>query len=221
MRRLRTSLWWTKSTLVHGNQADSFVAKGLTFWSSDLQTTTADLMSIRCSKDEPKRVCFLDDTVPDTKAPASRFKQDDCVPPSLRDETYESSFDYSCTEICDSSEEGTCLCLDLSQTQRSSLREIEVLPGQFMLLRGAEETWRAVHRDFFLPTQCSCCRETLFCIQDADYILCPTCRVVSPFPGRPSDSGDSGGGVGLGFDLEQLGRWQGEISRASPLGGAR
>ena len=57
---------------------------------------------------------------------------------------------------------------------------IEIAPGEFMRLRGAHETWKAIQNDFYLPCSCFCCDLTLFCIQDATYVLCPQCQVVNP-----------------------------------------
>jgi hypothetical protein len=85
---------------------------------------------------------------------------------------------------------------------------IEVSPGQFLRLRGAEETWKAIHQDFFMPCGCLCCNITIFCIQDADCVLCPICKTINPMDYA---NGDGEGGVGLGFTMEDLKRWQDEI----------
>ena len=84
---------------------------------------------------------------------------------------------------------------------------IEVAPGEFMRLRGARETWKAIQDDFYLPCACICCELTLFCIQDATYVLCPECQVVNPL--EKIDGYD--GGVGLGFTIEELAEWQNDI----------
>jgi hypothetical protein len=83
---------------------------------------------------------------------------------------------------------------------------IEVAPGQYMRLRGADETWTAIQDDFYAPCVCYACDLTLFCIQNATYVLCPQCQVVNPF-----DGDESKGGVGLGFTIESLSKWQNEI----------
>jgi len=90
---------------------------------------------------------------------------------------------------------------------------IEVAPGMHMRLRGSQETWRAIEQDFYMPSECICCNTTLFCIQDAAYVLCPDCRVISPMEGfvNGGGGGDDGGGVGLGFYMEDLAQWQHEI----------
>jgi hypothetical protein len=89
---------------------------------------------------------------------------------------------------------------------------IEISPGVHVRLRGADETWKAVENDFYMPAECVCCESTIFCIQNADYILCPECRVVSRMEGLSSHGM---GGVGLGFKYEDLARWQEAILRDS------
>jgi hypothetical protein len=84
---------------------------------------------------------------------------------------------------------------------------IEVAPGEFMRLRGAHETWKAIQNDFYVPCACFCCDLTLFCIQDATYVLCPACQVVNPL--EKIDGYD--GGVGLGFTMTELAEWQNDI----------
>jgi hypothetical protein len=93
---------------------------------------------------------------------------------------------------------------------------IEISPGVHVPLRGADETWKAIANDFYMPAECICCESMLFCIQDADYVLCPDCRVVSRMEDPSSRGvGDVGevGGVGLGFKYEDLARWQEDILR--------
>jgi hypothetical protein len=87
---------------------------------------------------------------------------------------------------------------------------IEISPGVHVRLRGADETWKAIANDYYMPTECICCESTIFCIQNADYVLCPDCRVVS----RMNDpSSHIMGGAGLGFKYEDLARWQKDILR--------
>jgi hypothetical protein len=94
---------------------------------------------------------------------------------------------------------------------RPSPSSIEISPGVQVRLRGADETWRAIEYDYYMPAECICCESTIFCIQDADYVLCPDCRVVSRLEGSSSRGM---GGVGLGFKYGDLARWQDEIARA-------
>ena len=100
------------------------------------------------------------------------------------------------------------------QQQRPIKIEIEIYPGYFLPLSGAHETMEAIGCDSYMPTYCVMCSLTLFCIQDADYVLCPKCRVVSPMDDDDSGGGDckeQGSGVGLGFTIEELAKWQSEI----------
>ena len=97
------------------------------------------------------------------------------------------------------------------ETKDSIMKSIEVLPGQFLRLRGADETWRAITCDFYMPCACVCCSLTLFCIQDACFVLCPECRVISPMEGSAVEGHE--GGVGLGFTMEELAKWQEDLER--------
>ena len=96
---------------------------------------------------------------------------------------------------------------------------IEISPGEYLRLRGADETWRAIHDDFYVPCACVCCELTLFCIQDAVFVLCPECMIVSPLEGVAYDGHD--GGVGMGFTMESLARWQEEIQMQTNRGDGR
>jgi hypothetical protein len=89
---------------------------------------------------------------------------------------------------------------------------IQIAPGQFLRLRGADETWKAVRCDFYKPCECSHCWTTIFCMNDVDYVLCPICREVSPVP-RDDDAAmtHAKGGVGLGFTMQNLAKWQADI----------
>jgi hypothetical protein len=120
---------------------------------------------------------------------------------------------------------------------------MEIVPGQYVRLRGADETWHAIRHDAYLPCICSGCGNTVFCMDDADYVVCPICREVSPVRYDDVDVDDNdnttptvttsvsshihttvptttrtsiavvGGGVGLGFTLESLGQWQADIMK--------
>jgi len=101
-----------------------------------------------------------------------------------------------------------------SKQQLEDKKIIEVSPGEYLRFRGADETWRAIEQDFYMPCECCCCVLTIFCIQDADFVLCPECRVVSPM----ADGALCGeGGVGLGFKMEDLARWQEDIKMRRKL----
>ena len=64
------------------------------------------------------------------------------------------------------------------------------------------------------------CSLNLLCVLDAEYVLCPECRVVGPigedeFGMRAEMLGSDSKphGVGLGFKPDDLMRWQSEIAR--------
>jgi hypothetical protein len=94
--------------------------------------------------------------------------------------------------------------------------EVEVFPGVFMMLRGSEETWQAVQANHICNAYCICCGSSLYCIRDADFVLCPDCRAISPVYSASDDSSKlrdakrAGGGVGLGFTPQDLVNWQSE-----------
>jgi hypothetical protein len=90
----------------------------------------------------------------------------------------------------------------------SSQPTVEISPGVHVRLRGASETWKAIENDYYMPAECICCESTIFCIQNAVFVLCPDCRVVSRTEGVSSRGM---GGVGLGFKYEDLARWQDAI----------
>jgi hypothetical protein len=86
---------------------------------------------------------------------------------------------------------------------------VEVAPGVNLRLRGAVETLQAIEDDFYVPVYCSCCTTMIFCIEDADFVLCPDCRVVSPVADTASNGSQ---GVGLGFTMEELVQYQKEVA---------
>lgn len=77
--------------------------------------------------------------------------------------------------------------------------QIEISPGVFAQLRGAEETWMAVEHGDVMFTDCMCCELHLMCIADADFVICPQCQVLCPVGLNGGGGGGGGGGVGLGL----------------------
>lgn len=76
---------------------------------------------------------------------------------------------------------------------------VEVAPGTFVQLRGSMETWRAIQEGRTTRATCFVCSLSLVCIQNADMVMCPICRDISPVDQSPS----SGGGLGLGMTEEE------------------
>jgi hypothetical protein len=121
-----------------------------------------------------------------------------------------SHHDQNASRVPSSSDRKIHAMPELSQMPPPPQPTIEISPGVHLRLRGADETWKAIANDYYMPAECICCESAIFCIQDADYVLCPDCRVVSLMEG-PSSRGM--GGVGLGFKYEDLARWQEDILR--------
>ena len=89
-----------------------------------------------------------------------------------------------------------------------------------MRLRGADETWTAIMNGAYCPTTCLSCSLELLCVVDAEYVLCPECRVVGPIlddalgvRAELLAGNDQPHGVGLGFKPEDLMRWQSEMAQ--------
>mmetsp|Transcript_1938 Transcript_1938/g.4647 ORF Transcript_1938/g.4647 Transcript_1938/m.4647 type:complete len:295 (+) Transcript_1938:3-887(+) len=90
------------------------------------------------------------------------------------------------------------------QCSSSSMNVVEIAPGQHLTFHGVHETKTAIQRNSFVgPISCGSCQESLFCIQGAAYCQCPLCDAKTFL----FHNWNEGGGVGLGFtldDLEQL-----------------
>jgi len=72
----------------------------------------------------------------------------------------------------------------------------EVVPGHWVDLRGAEETWSALQRNFSIVMLCPCCDTRMHVIKDAAMVLCPGCRTIVPV-------NDNGNGMGLGVMISE------------------
>lgn len=78
---------------------------------------------------------------------------------------------------------------------------IEICPGMEVKLRGSIETRKAIKKGFIRKASCMDCSLELGCISDAEYVLCPLCKCVSPlaFSGAVTRGAF---GVGLGFQYD-------------------
>lgn len=83
------------------------------------------------------------------------------------------------------------------QAQHPNEMMIEIQPGFSLPLRGAQETTRAVEINFVVLATCMVCTVQAKCIADAEYVLCPVCRSVSPIEANAGNNG----GVGLGLEV--------------------
>ena len=91
---------------------------------------------------------------------------------------------------------------------------VELAPGLQMRLRGAGETYAAAQRQFIQKCSCINCphgeNDDMYCIRDAEYVLCHACREITPLA-----NGQEGGGVGLGFRAQDLEQWRNETLSSS------
>jgi hypothetical protein len=120
-----------------------------------------------------------------------------------------------------------------SATAAVEPKMIEITPGNMSRLRDAQETIAAIKNDFYTPCTCTFCNiisssslsssygvnngidtsascEPIFCIQDAEYFLCPHCASINRVHAENNDSPTRKGafhiegGVGLGFTAKTL-----------------
>jgi hypothetical protein len=95
-------------------------------------------------------------------------------------------------------------------------RMLLVMPGQWVRLRGADETWNAIRRDYYEPCICIDCCNEMFCISDAWLVLCPRCRSISPLEDKVTTARREGG-IGLGFTTDTLSEVQADAWREFSL----
>lgn len=67
-----------------------------------------------------------------------------------------------------------------SQVAVAAPIEIEIAPGEFRQLRGAEETMWALQQGRYQVVDCMNCSSCLQCIDNCELVICPDCRMVSP-----------------------------------------
>jgi hypothetical protein len=84
-----------------------------------------------------------------------------------------------------------------SQSLRDTRTLVEVVPGEFVPLRGSGETWQAIQAGRVMNTSCSCCFLKMLVLEHVDLVMCPGCRVISPV-----NEGRGGGGLGLGMAVD-------------------
>jgi hypothetical protein len=97
---------------------------------------------------------------------------------------------------------------------------IEISPGVYETIRGSDETLEAIECGNVTITDCLVCNACLVTLQDAHYVLCPDCKVVSPIVLGDGDSSHDHtrrhyypnqearpeeGGVGLGVHAASAG----------------
>lgn len=92
----------------------------------------------------------------------------------------------------------------IARLRVDSNRDIEVAPGIFAHLRGAEETWNAITTGYASQYECGECAQRFCAIRDASYFICPSCKCIGT-----SGFQSTHGGVGLGLNVEFL--WPREV----------
>jgi hypothetical protein len=65
--------------------------------------------------------------------------------------------------------------------------EVEVAPGEFMPLRGSDETLQAIEMGYARIVTCFACCASLACVPDCELVICPDCRVISPICAEEDD----------------------------------
>jgi len=113
--------------------------------------------------------------------------------------------DFMNEEPCPSPIASSTSSFDRSTHSSQSPLSIEIAPGVSAPLRGSTESYEAIQQGFSVTCSCFCCATNLVCIADADYVLCPDCRVVSPVCcdlKPPPSSCPRKGGVGLGLRVQ-------------------
>ena len=88
---------------------------------------------------------------------------------------------------------------------------LEIAPGIRLQLRRSKETLEAIRNDFCTITLCFGCGFDLFCIADAEYCVCPSCKTVSPLDSATNDDQGKHHGVGIGFTASTMIQVQSDI----------
>lgn len=86
-----------------------------------------------------------------------------------------------------------------ARSNRSTGPLVEITPGDFQVLRGHKETLEYVRREQVASTVCLCCNDTIYAINDAALVVCPTCRSITPMQSSSSADSGSADGLALGF----------------------
>jgi hypothetical protein len=116
----------------------------------------------------------------------------------------------SCQKATKGADRSHSLDIKLSAQNERMVRGdgvIQVLPGVALRLCGASETWMAIQNGWYTQCTCPCCSLAMLCVDSADFVICPDCRVVSPVQGcdmETSKQVESCGIVGLGLRHDML-----------------
>ena len=78
---------------------------------------------------------------------------------------------------------------------------IEVAPGIYKLLRGAEATSAALERGECIDAMCYICHIRLACMEDCECVVCPACLSISPNEAYRRTTTNETGWAGMGIPV--------------------
>ena len=85
---------------------------------------------------------------------------------------------------------------------------LEVSPGVKEVLRGSSETKQAIEKNYFRSGMCWGCSKDLYCVADASFFICPSCKCFSPLLAEPTQQAfklqQRPYGVGIAFTHDTL-----------------
>ncbi|CAB9515585.1 expressed unknown protein [Seminavis robusta] len=95
---------------------------------------------------------------------------------------------------------------DHSESESAPARTMEIAPNVHVQVRSSQETYKAVQSGDYTVATCFACCATIVCVNDAAYVLCPDCQVVSPLgfgaPTADASKKDDPYGIGTGLKRE-------------------
>lgn len=95
---------------------------------------------------------------------------------------------------------------------------VQIYPGVYVPLRSATETENAIASDFYIHTKCVGCIRDIFCILDAAYVICPSCKFVSALD---EEKGRMRHGLGIGFTGKTLCEMKARVRHGGTSGSQR
>lgn len=92
---------------------------------------------------------------------------------------------------------------------------MEIAPNVRVAVRSSQESYKAVQSGDYTVATCFACTSTIVCVNDAAYVLCPDCQVVSPLgygaATHDASKKDDPYGIGTGLKREWVNEWVGSI----------
>jgi hypothetical protein len=173
---------------------------------SDRERTRSRIVPLRSDSDRNFSGCSL--TIAPTKPGASHSSASPKISVEGSLEDMKRSIQRPSSAHMSFRSRNTTLSREDKKPGPAVVSQIEIAPGIFKPLRGSEETWKAIQTGNIVPTACISCSLSLHCLDDAEYVVCPACRVVGPVECCLQGFG---WGIGLGVKDEQLAIWRAEI----------